>query len=126
MGIEHTAIYVNDLESQKDFFVRYFDGRANEKYVNTGRGVTAYMISFPDGSRLELMNKAGIEEICPQRYLGFVHIAFSVGDEQKVTELTWRLHDDGYDIASEPRVNGGGYFESSILDKEGNLIELTI
>lgn len=126
MGIAHTAIYVNDLEAQKDFFVRYFDGQTDEKYVNTRRGTAAYMIRFPDGSRLELIRKAGIAEICPQRYLGFVHIAFRVGDEQKVMELTWRLQDDGFDIASEPRVTEGGYFESSILDKEGNLIELTI
>ena len=29
MKIEHIALYVNDLEAAKDFFVRYFDAVPN-------------------------------------------------------------------------------------------------
>ena len=31
---------------------------------------------------------------------------------------------DGYVIASEPRITGDGYYESAILDPEGNIVEL--
>jgi catechol-2,3-dioxygenase len=57
---------------------------------------------------------------------GFVHFSFLVGSKEEVVELIEILRHDGYVIYSEPRLTGDGYFESSILDPEGNLIEITI
>ena len=34
MKIEHVALYVNDLEAAKDFFVRYLDAVPNAGYHN--------------------------------------------------------------------------------------------
>ncbi|MFK8284215.1 VOC family protein [Capnocytophaga canis] len=34
MKIDHIALYVNDLEKTKEFFVKYFDGKSNEEYHN--------------------------------------------------------------------------------------------
>jgi lactoylglutathione lyase len=56
---------------------------------------------------------------------GWAHIAFSVGSEQAVDSLTERLRSDGYTIAGETRTTGDGYYESVILDPEGNQIEIT-
>ena len=56
---------------------------------------------------------------------GYIHIAFSLGSKQAVDELTQRLRDDGYPVASEPRMTGDGYYESCIIGIEGNQIELT-
>ena len=50
----------------------------------------------------------------------------SLGSAELVDELTERLRDAGYTIAGEPRTTGDGYYESVILDPEGNRIELTI
>lgn len=56
---------------------------------------------------------------------GFAHIAVSVGSREEVVSLTERLARDGFEIAGEPRVTGDGYFESIVLDYEGNFIEIT-
>lgn len=34
MKIEHIALYVNDLENAKQFFIKYFGAEANEGYHN--------------------------------------------------------------------------------------------
>ena len=34
MRIEHTALYVSDLEAARDFFVTHLEGRANGGYHN--------------------------------------------------------------------------------------------
>ena len=34
MKIEHVAMYVNDLETAKEFFVKYLNGTANDGYPN--------------------------------------------------------------------------------------------
>ena len=80
MKIEHVAMYVNDLETARDFFVKYFGGTANDGYYNQKTGFSSFFISFDDGARLEIMNKPQIGEFKrPENWMGFAHIALSVG-----------------------------------------------
>ena len=62
MKIEHIALYVNDLEAAKDFFVRYFDAVPNGGYHNPRTDFRSYFLTFADGARLELMNKPGMSD----------------------------------------------------------------
>ena len=127
MRIEHIAIYVNDLEGARDFFVKYFGGQSGNGYHNPATDFRSYFITFGDGARLELMKKPGLKttEVGPDR-TGYVHLAFSVGSREAVDELTERLKADGYEIVSGPRVTGDGYYESCIAGFEGNQLEITV
>ena len=127
MNIEHIALYVNDLEAARDFFVNYFDGHANDGYHNPNTGFRSYFISFDGGARLEVMNKPGMEDD-PKglNRTGFVHVAFSVGSRERVDALTARLKSDGYAVVSGPRTTGDGYYESCVVAVEGNQIEITV
>ena len=126
MKIEHIALYVNDLEAARDFFVIYLDGKSNDGYHNPRTGFRSYFIRFDDGVRLELMNKPEMEDLeKPLNRTGYAHVAFSVGSKEKVDELTIRLEAAGYEVSSGPRTTGDGYYESCIVAVEGNQIELT-
>ena len=57
---------------------------------------------------------------------GLAHLAFSVGSEAAVDELTVRLREAGYPVLDGPRRTGDGYYESTALDPEGNRIEITV
>ena len=126
MRIEHAAIYVNDIEAEKKFFTRYFGASAGEMYHNKNTGFSSYFLSFDGGARLEIMTAPGIQDMdkLPLR-TGFAHLAFSVGSCKEVDALTERLRADGYAVVSGPRVTGDGYYESCVLDAEGNRIEIT-
>lgn len=127
MKIEHIAMYVMDLEAARNFFVKYLNGHSNDGYHNRKTDFRSYFISFDDGARLEIMNKPGMDD--PKKTMvrtGFIHVAFSVGRQKKVDELTKRLKDDGYEVVSGPRTTGDGYYESCIVGIEGNQIELTV
>jgi len=127
MRIEHIAMYVNDLEGTKDFFIKYLGGRSNDGYHNKTTGFRSYFISFDDGARLEIMNKPEMsDQNKAVNRTGYIHIAFSVGSIAKVDELTERLKEDGYEILSGPRTTGDGYYESCIIGIEGNQIEITV
>lgn len=127
MRIEHTAMYVKDLEAARDFFVKYLGGDANAGYHNKKTGFRSYFISFEGGARLELMNKPDVADADKTAdRTGYAHIAFSVGSREKVDELTERLRADGYEVKSGPRVTGDGYYESCIAAVEDNLIEITV
>lgn len=127
MIIEHVAMYVKDLERTKEFFVRYFGAFSNDGYHNEKTDFRSYFLSFDDGTRLELMNKPGMQDTEKGiARTGFIHVAFSVGSKEKVDQLTSQLRNDGYEVISGPRTTGDGYYESCIIDFEGNQIEITI
>ena len=126
MRIEHIAMYVNDLEGTRDFFVKYFQAVSNEGYHNKVTDFRSYFLSFEDGARLEIMKKPVMED--DEKTLartGFIHIAFSLGSKEAVDELTKRLKSDGYEVIGGPRTTGDGYYESCIVGIEGNQIEIT-
>ena len=126
MKIEHIAMYINDLEAARIFFVNYLGGISNDGYHNKTTGFRSYFISFDDGARLEIMSKPEMADLKkPINRTGYVHIAFSVGSKEKVNELTERLRSAGYEVVSGPRTTGDGYYESCILAIEGNQIEIT-
>lgn len=129
MKIEHLAIWVTNLEGMKIFYETYFHGKAGEKYHNEKKQFTSYFLSFEEGCRLELMHRPDIPENSNdlvKQYIGIIHFAIAVGTKETVDSLTERLRKDGYTIAGEARWTGDGYYESVVLDPEGNRIEITI
>ena len=57
--------------------------------------------------------------------VGLTHFAISVGSRKKVDELMEQIREAGYKIVGEPRTTGDGYYESVVMDPEGNLVEIT-
>lgn len=126
MRIEHIAMYVNDLEKTKDFFVKYFQATSNEGYHNDKTDFYSYFLSFDDGARLEIMKKPQMKD--DEKALsrtGYIHIAFRLGSKKAVDELTEKMRKDGYTVVSGPRTTGDGYYESCIVGIEENQIEIT-
>jgi len=129
MQIEHVALWTRDLERARAFYEGYFEARAGKKYVNAERHFASYFLTFASGARLELMTLPDLGDAqdgdAPDR-VGYAHLAFSVGSEESVDALTARLQADGYRVVSAPRRTGDGYYESCVLDPDGNRVEITI
>lgn len=128
MKIEHVAIWSKDIDVLKDFYVKYFGATANNKYNNEKKGFQSYFLSFDGGARIELMQKPELlfNNADVDITSGLVHIAISVGEMQDVVDLTVRLEKDGHTIKGYPRYTGDGYFESVVIDPDGNLVEITM
>lgn len=129
MKIEHIAVYTKDLEKSREFYEKYFNAKANEKYKNRNTGFQSYFLSFNEGARLEIMASPLInteQNSIMLNLIGLAHFSISVGSKEKVLSLTETLRKDSYKIFGEPRLTGDGYFESIILDPDGNKIEITI
>ena len=124
MKIAHIALWTQRPDSLRDFYARYFDGVSGEKYTNPAKGFESYMLRFGDGCELELMRRQDITVQNEGEQLGLCHLAFDLGSRERVVALTERLRADGFRIAGEPRTTGDGYFESVVLDPDGNRIEL--
>jgi lactoylglutathione lyase len=128
MKIEHLAIWVQDLEIMRDFYLKYFDSASSEKYFNSKTRFVSYFIVFGENkTRLEIMTRPDIELTNGKRgfSMGLAHFTISTGGKDIVNRLTERLRKDGFTIFSEPRTTGDGYYESVVLDPEGNYLEIS-
>ena len=126
MHIEHIAVYYDDLEKARDFYVRCFGAESNDGYHNKTTGFRSYFLTFDGGARLEIMTKPVLDrEAKPLNRTGWAHIALSLGCREAVDTLTEKLIAGGCTHVSGPRTTGDGYYESCVLDFEGNQIELT-
>lgn len=125
--IEHIALWTQDLERSKAFYIKYFGAKSNEKYHNPKKNLETYFLQFDSGAKLEIMKRPEVHQTENHEFLiGFTHLAFSLGSKEKVDELTEKLVSDGYQKKDGPRTTGDGCYESQMLDPDGNLIELTV
>jgi len=60
MRIEHVAIWTGDLKTLKNFYTKYFNCTAENKYHNASNDFESYFLSFDNGTRLELMQMPSI------------------------------------------------------------------
>jgi lactoylglutathione lyase len=129
MNIDHIAIWTDQIEKLKDFYVRYFDGTVNKKYLNNETKFESYFVSFGSGSRIELMQKPGIPENLndpvEKQYIGIIHLSFGVDSMEKVNDKSAELSRAGYKILQGPRKTGDGYWEFETLDPDNNRIEVS-
>lgn len=129
MTLEHVAIWTNQMEILKEYYVKYFQGKSNEKYSNSSKDFHSYFLSFASGARLELMTMPGLpvnqNDTIQKQHLGIIHLAFGVDTIEEVEEKAKQLQADGFPILSGPRKTGDGYYEFETLDPDNNRIEVT-
>lgn len=131
MNLEHVALYVQDLERMRQFYCEELGATAGTKYHNPISGFQSYFLQFDSGPRIEIMyypatsmSKPVNEESRNRKSLGYAHLAFRLGSREAVDLQTRFLSEKGVKVLSQPRLTGDGYYESVILDPEGNQIEL--
>ena len=125
--IDHIAIWTKDIENLKKFYQKYFKCTSNKKYINKQKKFESYFLKFSNKIKLEIMQMPKIpanKNNYIKQYLGIIHIAINVNGKKNVDKITETLKKDGYHVVSEPRLTGDGYYESCILDPDGNRIEL--
>jgi lactoylglutathione lyase len=127
MKLDHIAIWAEDLELLRKFYMQYFNMSCNDKYVNLKKNFSSYFLSFADGgARIEIMNIPGKDAPASRGDLkGLAHFAITVGSKENVDAMARKLKNDGITILSAPRTTGDGYYECAIADPEGNYVEIT-
>lgn len=126
--IEHIALWTDDIERLCRFYTEHFGASAGPRYVNAAKGFESCFLSFADGARLEVMKTTKLDPVrlgAGAQRMGLTHLAISVGSEQEVNLLTRRLKEGGFEVVDDPRTTGDGYYESVVLDPDGNRIEIT-
>jgi lactoylglutathione lyase len=126
--IEHIALWVSDLDAMCEFYASAFSARVSGLYENPAKGFSSRFLTFESGARLELMTTTTFDPLRSEagaQRMGLTHLAISLGSETLVDDLTSHLRASGAAILEGPHRTGDGYYESVVLDPEGNRLELT-
>jgi lactoylglutathione lyase len=127
MKIDHIAIWTNNLDGMRNFYIHYFDASSSEIYYNHSKEFRSYFLTFDGDCRLEIMEMPRIpvsKNDVIKQHLGIIHFAINVGSRANVDQITRLLKNDGYKVINEPRTTGDGYYESVVLDPDGNRVEI--
>lgn len=129
MTLDHIAIWTDQIETSRTFYMKYFGGVSNQKYTNEKRHFQSYFLTFESGARLEIMSRPDIpnnlNDTVTNQHIGIIHLAFGVETMKEVDEKARELQADGYEILSGPRRTGDGCYEFETLDPDNNRIEVT-
>ena len=129
MTLEHIAIWTNNLERLKDYYIKYFGAVPNNKYTNPKTDFQSYFLTFQSGARLEIMSMPGIpgnqNDTVEKQHQGIIHLAFGVESMQEVETKAEELQKAGYRILRGPRKTGDGYYEFETIDPDNNRLEVT-
>jgi lactoylglutathione lyase len=127
MKIDHIAVWTTNLEGLRHFYVHYFDASSTEIYYNHSKEFRSYFLSFHGDCRLEIMEMPRIpvsKNDVIKQFTGLIHFAINVGSRDNVDKITEMLKNDSYRVINEPRSTGDGYYESVVLDPDGNRVEI--
>jgi lactoylglutathione lyase len=129
MKLDHIAIWTENPELLKDYYVKYLDGIPGERYTNTSKQFQSYFITFNSETRIEIMTKPDIpdnqNDTILKQHKGIIHLAFGVETMAEVDEKANMFKAKGFRILSGPRKTGDGYYEFETLDPDNNRIEIT-
>ena len=127
MRIDHIAIWTYNLEGLRNFYMRYFDASSGEVYYNHTREFRSYMLHFDGDCSLEIMEMPNVSKSRNdpmKQFTGITHFAIKAGSKPDVDRLTDIIREDGFKVVGEPRTTGDGYYESVVLDPDGNRVEI--
>ena len=127
MKIDHLAIWTYNLEGLRNFYMHYFDASSTEVYYNHTKEFRSYFLMFDGNCRLDIMEMPNIgksKNDPAKHYTGIAHFAIKAESKSEVDRLTENVRKDGFHVVGEPRTTGDGYYESVILDPDGNRVEI--
>ena len=127
--IEHIALWVEDIDRACQFYADFFGANIGALYTNSSYGFTSRFLTFISGARIEIMKTTAFNPIhhdAGAQRMGLTHLAIALGSEKEVDRITAKIRAVGYPVLDEPQRTGDGYYESVVLDPDGNRIELTI
>lgn len=123
-ALDHAGIFVSDLDATAAFYATYLDATPGVPYDNPATGLRGLYLTFPDGGRLEVMERPDRRTPRDPQAMGWVHAAFRLDSREEVDGLVARMAADGHTVSDEPEEASDGTYEAVVLDPDGNEVEL--
>ena len=120
--IDHVALWTEDLDRLATFYATYFGASAGPRYANPAKGFASRFLVFAQGAKRSVLGVSQCLDLT--RRGGEPSQRETLGVDEFDHVLTGRLRQDGFEVIDGPRRTGDGYYESVVLDPDGNRVEI--
>lgn len=110
------------MERLEAFYTMHF--QAKVLFRHTAGDFRCTFISVCDGAVIELMTRTGLPKGDIQERVGYSHLSIEVESREEVNRLTKYFRSQNVPIEKDLVQYDDGFYESSIRDPDGNIIEL--
>ena len=122
MKMHHVAFWTHQLDVMEDFYSRHLDGKVLFRHAIGDFRCT--FMSLDDSVKIELMTRTNLGAPDLAERIGYSHLSLEVETKARVDELTEIFRAAGIPIDKDKEQYDDGFYESSIRDPDGNIIEI--
>ncbi|MBN2527561.1 MAG: VOC family protein [Deltaproteobacteria bacterium] len=122
MKCHHIAFWTNDIEKLATFYKRYFEGHVLFRHsIDDFRCI---FMRICEGVLIEIMSRTGLSATNSHERVGYSHLSLEVASRAEVNRLTEYFRGHNVPLVKDREQYDDGFYESAILDPDGNIIEL--
>lgn len=122
MKLHHIAYWTHDIQRLSDFYQQHF--QAEVCFDHSDGDFSCRFISLFGGVHLELMTKPALASGDLADKIGHSHISVEVESKAEVIRLSEYFIAQGVPLEKNQIQYEDGFFESSVYDPDGNIIEI--
>lgn len=122
MKIHHIAFWTLDIERLVDFYCTHWQGI--ELFRHQSGDFHSVFIEIFGCLRIEIMSRTGLPGADPTERVGYSHLSVEVESREEVNRLTETCLAHGIRLEKNREQYDDGFYESSFLDPDGNIIEI--
>ena len=122
MRLHHVAFWTRRIDVLEDFYARHLGGKVLFRHA-IGNFRCTFM-SLDDSVKIELMSRTELGDPDLTERIGYSHLSLEVDSKARVDQLTETFRAAGIPIEKDKEQYDDGFYESSIRDPDGNVIEI--
>ncbi len=121
MKLNHIAFWTQDIDRLFAFYQKYFEGQVifSKEIPN----FKCTFIKICSSVVLEIMSVPNLEKRKNKFTVGHSHISLEVDSKGEVDRLTAYFENEGIPFEKKREQYDDGFYESAIIDPDGNIIE---
>lgn len=122
MKLHHIAFWTKDIEKLTEFYSTHFDGEVLFKHQNGD--FRCSFIKIASSLTIELMTRTNLSDGILKEMVGYSHFSLEVDSKDEVNRLTDYFQEQKVLFEKMKEQYDDGFYESSVLDPDGNIIEI--
>ena len=122
MKLHHPAFWTKDIDKLLDFYKKHFNGKL--LFTHESGDFKCSFVKICSGIIIELMTRSNLKEAGMDEPVGYSHFSIEVESKDEVNKLTDYFIGQKVPLDKIKEQYDDGFYESSVIDPDGNIIEI--
>lgn len=122
MKMHHIAFWTKNVELLVEFYKTHFDGEV--LFCHESGDFRCVFIKICSSITIEIMTRSSLQGSMKEERIGYSHFSIEVDSKDEVNRLTDYFIENKLPMAKVKEQYDDGFYESAVLDPDGNIIEI--